>query len=437
MIAWWLVASALAQDPSCTLFASADPARPGRVATGAEVIVGGALVIEADTIRAVGEVGDIGVSRVADTWTWQGRGCAFVDLSGRTVTPGLVAVGTRIGVGEIDGESETRDETGEGDPVRAALRVADAYNPRSVVVPVTRRGGVTSTVVSPDGGLFSGQAAWAVLTGDTQAAAVVDPSVAMVARLDGESRAEALLRLREVLDDAAYYDRRKTLFDENRARPLSASRLDLEALRPVLVGEQPLVVHADRAADIEAVLRLSTGGFPRIVIVGGAEAWLVADALAAADVPVVLDPLVYGPGSFDAIHGRADNAAILAEAGVDVILSTTSTHNARLLPQLAGNAVRGGLPWEDALRALTVAPADAFGQPDRGRLAPGAFADVVVWGSVDPVDEVDPFELSSKVDALWIGGRPISLDTRQTGLRDRYLRLPGTPLPPLPLPTGP
>ena len=79
-------------------------------------------------------------------------------------------------------------------------------------------------------------------------------------------------------------------------------------------------------------------------------------------------------------------------------------------------------------------PADVFGQPELGRIAVGATANVVLWGSVDAVDEVDPFELSSKVDALWIGGRPIPLETRQTELRDRYLRLPGTPRPPLPLP---
>lgn len=429
-----LALDARAQDLPCTVLASADPARPGRVATGTDTIRGGAVVIEGDRIAAVGFPAAIGVERSGAAVTWNGRPCAAVDVSGKTVTPGFVAVGTGLGVVEISGESATRDDAGEGDPVRAALRVSDAYNPLSVSIPVGRSGGVTSTVVFPEGGLVSGQAAWADLAGDTQAEAVKEPSVALVAGFHGESRAESLLRLREVLDDAEYYDRRKTSFDENRARPLSASRLDLEALRPVLVGEQPLVVRADRAADIEAFLRLAEERSLRLIVSGGSEAWRVADALAAADVPVILDPFVYGPGSFDQVHARPDNAALLAAAGVDVIVSNFWTPNVRLIRHSAGDAVRNGLPWDVALRALTVAPADAFGQPDLGRLAVGATANVVVWGSVDDVDEVDPFETSSKVDALWIGGEAMPLATRQTELRDKYTTLPGTPLPPLPLP---
>jgi len=434
MIALWLALSGFAQDASCTLITSADDTRPGRVATGTEVLQGGAVVIEADRIVAVGYPGALGVSGTGPSATWNGRACTVVDLSGHTLTAGFVAVANTLGIGEIDQEPATRDDVGAADPIRAALRASDAYNPRSVLIPVTRHGGVTSAVVVPGGGFVSGQAAWADLAGETVAEAVKSPSVGVVANLDGESKPDALLRLRELFDDAAYYDRRKTLFDENKARPLAASRLDLEALRPVLVGEEPLIVGADRATDIEALLAFATDRDIRLVIVGGAEAWLLADALAAADVAIVLDPTVYGAGTFDQVYGRPDNAALLAAAGVDVMLSNFDGQFARVIPQYAGIAVRGGLSWEDALRAVTITPADTFRQPELGRITVGAVANVVLWGSVDPVDEVDPFETSSKVDALWIGGEPIPLETRQTELRDRYLKLPGTPPAPLPLP---
>jgi len=153
-----------------------------------------------------------------------------------------------------------------------------------------------------------------------------------------------------------------------------------------------------------------------------------AEALADAGVAVVIDPLVYGPGSFNQIHGRADNGALLVAAGVDVIIATGSSHNARNLGQYAGNAVRGGMKPADALAAITSAPAKVYGLEDRGVLEVGARADVVIWSGQDPL------ELSSLPVAVFIDGRPIALESRQTLLRDAYSQLPGTPTPPLSLP---
>jgi imidazolonepropionase-like amidohydrolase len=155
----------------------------------------------------------------------------------------------------------------------------------------------------------------------------------------------------------------------------------------------------------------------RAVIAGGAEAWLVARELAQAQVPVLVDPLVNLPGSFDQLGARLDNAARLHAAGVTFAFSQSgdATHNARKVRQLAGNAVANGLPWDAALAALTANPARIFGLADRGRIEPGQRADLVLWSG-------DPLEVTTYAEQVWIDGAPVDPRTRQTELRDRYLK---------------
>jgi imidazolonepropionase-like amidohydrolase len=412
----------------CTVFWSRDAENLGTVHSAEGPAEGAAVVVDGERIAAVGDPGQLGIAAAGEGVRWRDRTCAAVDISGLVVTPGFVAVDTQIGVKEIGLEPATVDAAGEDDRIRAALRVVDAYNPGSTVIPVTRIAGVTSSVVLPTGGVVSGQAGWVDLAGARQEDQVQNPSVAMVAHLGGASRAEALLRLRELLDDARFYGRNRAAFDQNRSRTLAASRLDLEALQPVVRREIPLAVHADRAADIEALVRFAEAEEVRIVLLGGAEAWMLAETLAEADVPVVVDPFIYGPHSFDQVHARADNPALLAAAGVKVLLSRGSSHNARLAPQLAGNAVRGGMDWEDAFAAVTSAPAEVFGMPDHGVIRVGAWANLVVWDDLEG-GAVDPFELDSTVTGVWIHGRAIPLESRQTELFERYRTLPGTAAP--------
>jgi hypothetical protein len=416
VIALW---AALAFGAECTAIVGGSVALPDGPVDGA------AVVMDAGVVAAAG-VDPEGLALGADSATWRGAPCLLVDARGAVVTAGLVESSTSLGVVEVGLEGASRDDSvGSADPVRAALRVVDAYNPRSTLIPVARLGGVTSAVVAPHGGFVAGTSGFVRLAGASQAEAVVAPAVAISASLSTDgSRAEGLLRLRELLHETRWYLDNRAAWEQNRARPLGAEALDLEALAAVVRREVPLVVGADRASDLEALARLATEERVRVVVVGAAEGWLVADALAAAGVGVIVDPLVYGPGSFDQVHGAADNPAKLADAGVTVAISTFSSHNARDLRVRAGNAVRGGMDPQAALAAITVNPAALFGQRDRGVLAPGAAADVVVWSG-------DPLEISSRVQALFIGGEPVALVSRQTELRDRYRELPGTPLPPL------
>jgi imidazolonepropionase-like amidohydrolase len=345
-------------------------------------------------------------------------GAQVIDCHGKQITPGLIDPFTRLGLVEIPGVDEARDvDAGGGDPVRAAFRAADAFDPDSGVIPVQRAYGVTTVGSAPDGGLVSGQMGVFSL-GDPPGPVL--ESAAVVVRLGqdgGSSRGERLLKLREVLDDARAWQANRKAFEENRFRKTAASRLDLEALIPVVQGKTPLAVEMNRASDIRNLLKLAADEKIRVMLIGGAEAWRVAPELAAAKVPVVVDPGVNLPYDFDRLHARADNAALLDRAGVRVVLSTFDVHRVRKLRQWAGNAVRAGLPHAAAPEAVTSRAADALGVPDRGRLTPGKAADVVVWSG-------DPFELSSRVEHLIIGGREVSTMNRQQALFERYRKGP-------------
>src|SRR5690606_12391666 len=185
--------------------------------------------------------------------------------------------------------------------------------------------------------------------------------------------------------------------------------------KPYLAGGR-VVFSVDRAADILQVLALAKRHGMRPVIAGGAEAWRVAEALAAAKVPVLLDALDNLPGNFDRLGATLENAARLHAAGVTIAFSQRgdATHNARKVRQLAGVAVANGLPWDAALAALTRNPAEVFGQADRGRIAVGQLADLVLWSG-------DPLEVTSWAEQVWIAGKPQPMRSRQTELLERYL----------------
>jgi imidazolonepropionase-like amidohydrolase len=233
----------------------------------------------------------------------------------------------------------------------------------------------------------------------------------------GGSRAGIVERLRGVFRDALEYERRKTDFSRGQMQPLGARAADLEALLPVLHGQLPFIAIANRRSDIQSALRLAREFKLRLIIGGAQEAWEIAPEIAAAGVPVIVEPLDNIP-SYDALGVRYENAALLAKAGVKIVLMETDTHNSRNLKQEAGNAVSYGLPWDQALRAITLTPAEVFGVADRyGSLDAGKVANVVVWSG-------DPFEFSSAAEHVFIRGKEIPLKSRQTELFERYRKLP-------------
>jgi imidazolonepropionase-like amidohydrolase len=227
----------------------------------------------------------------------------------------------------------------------------------------------------------------------------------------------ALMRLRELLEDARLYGRQRGAYDRRALREMDASRLDLERLQDALAGRIPVVVRVSRASDILRVLELARSYGLSLVLSGAEEGWRVADRISAADVPVILQPLTNLPSSFTRLGARFDNAAILARAGVPIVLTTDGAHELRNIRQEAGNAIAHGLPREEALRAVTLEPARVFGlDREYGTIAPGKVANVVVWNG-------DPFETTTWPTHVFVQGREVPLRSRQTELFERYRRL--------------
>jgi imidazolonepropionase-like amidohydrolase len=350
---------------------------------------------------------------------------ARIDATGKWVTPGLFHANTSLGLQQVGSVDATNEANHEGN-INAAFSVAEGIDPATPLIPIARLEGVTTAVTGPSSGLVAGQAVLIDLLGDRIETLVARAPVAMVINLNesskgagGGSRAGVLEALRRLIADAQDYDRRKSDFRKNQMQSLSASAADLEALGPVLRGELPVIIDANRESDIASALRLAREYRLRLIIRGGIEAWKLADELAAAKVPVILDPINDIP-TFDGPGARFDAAALLEKAGVTVIVSENLTGGPRNLRWAAGYAVRFGMSWNAALAGITLAPARAFGVDDRyGSLERGKVANVVVWSA-------DPLDFASHADHVFIRGVEIPYTSRQTELLRRYRKLPPT-----------
>lgn len=349
-----------------------------------------------------------------------------IDATGKIVTPGMFDAYSYLGAVEIGLVAGTVDALQQGERFSASFDITPVINPRSTLIPVNRIEGVTHAMVAPApadelASLFSGLGTVINLGGATDF--VVAPRAAMFAQmgetgavLSGGSRAAALLSLREALGDARDYAAHRSAYQERRRRDYSLGHRDLEALQPVLAGDIPLVITAHRASDIGQVVTLAEQERLSVVVAGGAEAWMLADRLAELDIPVILDPTANLPVSFEALNATLQNAARLQRAGVKVAFTSGDSHNSRNIRQLAGNAVAHGMAWEQALRAVTVHPAEIYGSPAGGALEVGSKADLVVWSG-------DPLEVTTAAEQVFIAGRAIPMRSRQTLLRDRYREL--------------
>jgi hypothetical protein len=356
-------------------------------------------------------------------------GVAVVDAAGRPLTPGLFAGVTGIGIDEVSAEPSTHDSAlafGAVPPQPAQMRpefdVTLAYNPRSSVLPVARIEGLTFTELAastePGGSIIAGQGGLVRLDGSFEAPYAGQRALFVnlggsLSPLSGNSRAGQYMLLDQALREA-----------RAPAAAGSANTLLTPAGREALtgyVGKGRVLVQVDRAADIRRVLDIARRERLNLVILGAAEGWVVAKELAQAKVPVLIDSLENLPSNFDSLAATLENAARLHAAGVAVGFSQRgdASHNARKIRQLAGNAVANGLPWEAGLAALTSVPADALGIGDRlGRIAVGQLADLVLWSA-------DPLELTSSTEQVWMAGKAMPMRSRQSELRDRYLREDG------------
>lgn len=343
-------------------------------------------------------------------------GIRVVEAAGRPVTPGTFGGLTRVGLEEIGLESTTGDHSHRLGQMRPEFDVTMAFNPESMSLGIHRSNGITFTVLTPGsvsgGSMVAGLGAPTALDGSlpgNQRAIFIDVG-GDANDLSGGSRAAQFMLLRQAVVEA----RAPNLVMVHDERLLTPS--GRQVLLDYLKGAGPFVFDVDRAVDIRRTLQFIKEEKIRGVIRGGAEAWRVAGELAAAGVPVVLDPLDNLPNSFDALGATLTNAARLRAAGVTVAFSMRSpeVHDAGKVRQAAGNAVSHGMPWADGLAAITRIPAEIFGVADRfGSIAVGRPADIVLWSG-------DPLDVSSLPELVVASGQIDSLDSRHRALRDRY-----------------
>jgi len=364
------------------------------------------------------------------------EGYERVDASGHIVTPGLIDSHSQIGLVEISGEASTVDARvttltiGSQPPVLERYRLGPAFdiqyavNPDSTLFPVSRVEGVTRAVVTPVPGndpLSGWGAAITLSESDMLSVPRLQPRLALFGAIGsdaalyvGGSRSAVIQRLRYAFEQGRAYRPGRYQAEEG-----GYTRTEAAALREFLDSDKPLVLTVHRANEIRQALALARDFEVPLILHGASEAWKLADAIAAADVPVIVDVLANLPVSYDQLGARLDNATLLHEAGAHVIFTAEDSHNVRLLRQIAGNAVAEGLPWRAALAAVTRHPAEAFGLPaGTGTLTAGAPADLVIWNG-------DPLEVTTWAERVMIGGAWVPMESRQTRLLERYRSLEG------------
>lgn len=377
--------------------------------TSQGTLTNGVVVIENGRITAVGPSGTrvpAGAEEVRAKW----------------VTPGLISAFSRTGLSEVSGVDDTNDSGASSSPFSAALNAADGFNPDATPIAITRLEGFTRLAVAPQAQtkLFGGQGFLADTSGLT-GSVFRERAFAFIvlgesgASLSGGSRPAAWAALRGAFDDVRFFAARFMTHNEGNV----LTRMDAQSLMPAVKGDQLILFQASRASDLNAIMDFKEENLSiRVAIVGADEGWRVAKRLAAMDIPVIVDAFSNLPASFSQLAATGQNAKRLAEAGVTVAIVHLDNdgHQARLATQVAGNAVANGMDFDDAMRALTTAPAEIFGMTGLGVLAPGARADVVAWDG-------DPLEVTSAALAVYIDGEAQPMESRQTKLRDRYISL--------------
>lgn len=386
-------------------------------------IPGGSLLIRD------GRIAEIGVKILAP------KGVRVLDIKGLHVYPGMIDSATQLGLTEINAVAETNDINELG-LFKPHLKALTAINPASEHIPVTRANGVTAVMVQPGGGIVTGQAALVHMDGWTgqemairaPAAIRIDyPQIAPQVRVGPGPRvtfAEARRRyeqqvreLNEFFESARRYQTAKSV-----GGSLIGLDPKFEAMLPVLDGKLPVLIRADREKTIREALQFAERQRIRMVLHHGQDAWKVAAELKAQDVAVILGPVLELPGQEDDPYDRVFTAPNdLFKAGVKFAFATfgpTPDTNPRSIPYQAAAAVAFGLPYDEALKAVTIRPAEIFGAAaDIGSIEKGKLADLIVTDG-------DPLEIRTQVRHVFIAGRAADLDNKHYRLYQKYLNRP-------------
>lgn len=399
------------------------------VIRGATIVpVSGPRIPDGTVVITNGTIAAVGVNVQAPA------GATVIDGSGLFVYPGMIDSGTQLGlteIGSVPGPTDLQ-EIGDFNPQNEALT---AVNSHSELIPVARANGITTAITGPQGGLISGQVALIDLAGWTPGEMAASARAGMVmnyprsrggGRRFGPQQSESEQRdamnrqvqaLYGFLRDARAY---AEVVGRTNGAPVNGARTNLvmQAMVPVLRGEQLVVFDVDTEDQIRGVLALADTFGLKVVLRGASEAWQVADELARRDVPVIVGPLTRAPAPdapYDAIYA---NPGVLARAGVKIAFQTDNASDSRNLPYNAALATAYGLDPDAALRALTLSPAEIWGVSDRyGSIQAGKVANVIVTTG-------DPLDVRSTVKHLFIRGQLVPFTDRHTELYDRFMSRP-------------
>ncbi len=435
----WMLRTTLLMVMFMSLFNAASLSAESVLLTGAtvhtvsgETFSPGFVLLENGKIKAVG--------RNADSEVEQSREIPRIDLRGLHLYPGMIALNTELGLVEINGVRATRDETEVGEGYNPEVQSWVAVNPDSELLPVARANGVAYFEPVPQGGVVSGQSGLLALEGwTTEQMAMKRPIALHVfwpgANLDttpkdrapnmekwksledqDKERKEKLKSLDEFFAEARAYAKAKAAAKDTKAFKVVPA---WEAMLPVVRAEIPITVHADDARQIRAAAEWAKTNRFKIVIADALDAWRVAGLLATNQIPVVFNHVFSLPQRDTDNHDAQFSAAkVLHQAGVKVTFGAGGASLVKNLPYAAAQAVAFGLPADEALKGVTLYPAQVAGVADQlGSIEPGKVATLFATDG-------DILDIRSNVKRMWIAGKEISLESRHTRLYEKYKNRP-------------
>lgn len=416
---------------------AADPNSPVAITGGKLLTIthgtieNGVLVIENGKIVAVGAAGSVKVP----------AGAQVIDAKGMIVYPGLIDSETHLGLTEISADRMTNDLIERSDEIMPNMHVADAFHAESVLIPVARYNGITNAIVAPDSeDTLPGQDSFIQLAGADASQMLVVRDIAMPLNFTGKQRRNETFataqypqtrmgmaaQIRQAFTDAQGYVTKWDEYNKKKAAmkagdPLPTSPphdLKLEALLPYLDGKKPVIVKAEEPSDVETAYALAQEFKLRMILDGLTQSQSIYDKIAQWKLPVIVGSIYDAPKEWERYDAVYKMPGELAKRGVKIAFASFDAHQVRNLPYAAGFAVAFGLPYDEAMKALTLYPAQIWGVDDQlGSLDVGKTANVVVAKG-------DPLDVKTDVKHVFIQGREMPLVNRQTELRDRYSNRP-------------